>query len=100
LPTWAPARQGFQGCSQAINRRALALMQADAAGPEGTPPWTATYSTLLLAPGDQRTRAPLPRNAKLLNDLLAESAGQRCLPGVGRRRGGRPPSLCDTLGII
>jgi Putative peptidoglycan binding domain len=70
-----PAWQGFQGSSRAIDQRALALMrQADTAGSEGTPPWTAAYSALLLAPGDPADPGPLPRTANLLNDILAESA--------------------------
>lgn len=66
-----PAWQGFQGFSRAIDDRALAMMrQADQAGPEGTPAWTAAYRALLLAPGDPSFTQ---RIANLLGDILKES---------------------------
>lgn len=67
-----PAWQGFQGFSRAIDDRALAMIrQAGQAGPEGTPPWTAAYRALLLAPGDPGFTQ---RIASLLGDILRESA--------------------------
>jgi peptidoglycan hydrolase-like protein with peptidoglycan-binding domain len=66
-----PAWQGIQGFSRAIDDRAMTMMrQADQAGPEGTPPWTAVYRALLLAPGDPSFAQ---RIANLLNDILRES---------------------------
>lgn len=66
-----PAWQGFQGFSRAIDQRMAEMMrQADQAGQEGTPAWTAAYRALLLAPGNPGFTQ---RIANLLNDIARES---------------------------
>lgn len=72
LANLGPVWQGFQGFSRAIDDRSMAMMrQADQAGQEGTPAWTAAYRALLLAPGDPSFTQ---RIANLLTDILGESA--------------------------
>jgi peptidoglycan hydrolase-like protein with peptidoglycan-binding domain len=59
---------------EAIHRRMLEMLrQADAAGTEGTPPWTAAYRTLLLAGSPNF----LDRYADLLRGIVATSLAQQ-----------------------
>ena len=50
------------------------MSQADQQGQEGTPPWTAAYRNLLLAPGQPGFADQV---ADLLNGLLANSAAEQ-----------------------
>lgn len=67
-PGWSPHRLA----AEAIHQRMLAMMgQADQAGPEGTPAWTAAYRAQLLAPGQPGQPSYIQRWTSLLEGLLA-----------------------------
>jgi hypothetical protein len=73
-PSWAPIRVA----DEAIHQRMLAMMrQADLAGPEGFPPWTASYRSQLLAPAAAGVMAFRDQCADVLNRLLANSIAEQ-----------------------
>jgi putative peptidoglycan binding protein len=73
-PSWSPLRAK----AEAIHARMLAMMrEADRHGPEGTPPWTAAYRNLILAPGQAGALSFTDAVADVLNGLLANSARER-----------------------
>jgi hypothetical protein len=70
-PSWSDVRTE----QQKLHNRQMALMQqADAAGPEGTPAWTAAYAALLLAPGTPGQKSFCEQAGDILTLAVATSA--------------------------
>lgn len=71
--SWSPLRAK----AEAIFQRMLTMMRAaDQHGPEGTPPWTAAYRQLILAPSQPGAPGFIDQFAELMNGLLVNSAAE------------------------
>ena len=74
----APSWSSFKPQEAQIHQRILTMMgQADQAGPEGMPPWTAAYRNLLLAPAQPGTPKFFDQVATLLNGLLTNAQAEQ-----------------------
>ena len=62
--------------AEAVHTRMLDMMQADQAGAEGTPPWTAAYRQLILAPGQPGRPSFTDQVADVLETFLATSLAE------------------------
>ena len=72
-PGWSQPRAK----AEAVHTRMLDMMrQADQAGPEGMPPWTAVYRQLLLTPGQAGQLSFTDQVADVLNTFLATSLAE------------------------
>jgi len=73
-PSWSQLRN----MADAVSNQIVPMRnQADQAGPEGTPPWTAAYRNLLLASAPPGGKSFNDQTADVLNGLLANSNAEQ-----------------------
>jgi hypothetical protein len=73
-PTWSE----WRNLAEKIHNRILQMLgQTDQAGPEGTPPWTAAYRELLLAPGQPGSPGFIDMWRTLLEGIVANSVARQ-----------------------